>query len=181
MSEPDPLYVPAAQKAVTDKYGLTAHDGVEIRTFVPEGTMKIPSASREYGISTTAVRAVLRCPDWSEPMFKNEFEGGVSLARLPITVQCPECDRTFSESDPTVLRPREQMRTHHAKAHGESLVEVEVSCDHCGESISRDKSDVEQFERLFCGRECHGDWIRENIETARVERSGFVTGVSDDG
>lgn len=69
-------------------------------------------------------------------------------------VQCPTCKKP--------CKSEAGVKIHHAKAHGESIAGVEVTCDWCGERTRQPQSQVNDSERDFCNLECHGEWLSEN-------------------
>ena len=68
---------------------------------------------------------------------------------------CPTCNRDDFDS------PR-AMKTHHTKAHGESIAGVEVECERCGSEVRRSPYAIENRERVFCDLDCKGAWRQEN-------------------
>ncbi|WP_058997797.1 hypothetical protein [Haloarcula sp. CBA1127] len=77
-----------------------------------------------------------------------------------MTVDCPSCTRDFDD--------QEAMRIHHARTHGESLVEPELStCDHCGDEFEVSAG----TEGKYCSRSCTGA-SRRNRETLTCEGCG---------
>jgi len=77
-----------------------------------------------------------------------------------MSLKCPACGKSFST--------RRSMRIHHAKAHGESL--VEIKCEVCGKIFKNYKGD-----RHFCSPKCAGVYFSELYskgETAVCETCG---------
>lgn len=64
---------------------------------------------------------------------------------------CPECGRDDFKSN-------RGMRSHHARAHGESLSKKTVECDFCGESFKCKHTE----DRRFCSQDCVHSWQSEN-------------------
>lgn len=76
--------------------------------------------------------------------------------------QCPTCDRNDFDSNLG-------MRLHHAKTHGDSLTEVDLTCELCGDSYSLIQSRAENSR--FCSNDCKMEWIYNNQDrdTTTVE------------
>lgn len=76
--------------------------------------------------------------------------------------ECPTCGRNDFQS-------RVGMKAHHARTHGESIAGEPVTCEHCGTTVYKSPSHIEQQDRHFCGNECQGEWMAaqppENMPT----------------
>lgn len=70
------------------------------------------------------------------------------------TVNCPTCDDKFDTE--------RGMKIHHTRVHGESIAKTEVECSHCGATIRRQSSEVEDRQAYFCSTECESDWKSEH-------------------
>lgn len=66
-----------------------------------------------------------------------------------MTATCPTCDK--------VCQTESGMKNHHAQVHDESLVKVEVECSWCGKVTIERESQVGQFGRHYCSRECYDE------------------------
>lgn len=55
------------------------------------------------------------------------------------------------------------MKSHHSKAHGESIAGVEVDCDHCGSSTRVKKTRYDSQDHHFCDQGCMGKWRSDNL------------------
>jgi len=78
----DPIVVPAEQKEVMDKFGVSWIEGHEIRTFISENSMALQGAMVEYELSKTAVKAILLCENWSEPWVRSSFDESIETEEL---------------------------------------------------------------------------------------------------
>lgn len=70
-----------------------------------------------------------------------------------MSLKCPACGKEFET--------RLGMRIHHAKAHGESL--VQVNCEICGKTFPNYKGD-----RRFCSKECAGVYFSELYSSGKT-------------
>jgi len=67
-------------------------------------------------------------------------------------VECPKCDRTFDST--------RSMKYHHNYEHGESIAGVEIECDYCGKTETRNPAKIKGQENVYCSPDCqHSDRI----------------------
>ncbi|OYR94035.1 hypothetical protein DJ71_02310 [Halorubrum sp. E3] len=66
--------------------------------------------------------------------------------------ECPTCGRDDFAS-------QRGMKTHHKKAHGESIAQTELTCERCGCEFVLPDSQADG--RRFCSRDCMADWRSE--------------------
>lgn len=71
--------------------------------------------------------------------------------------ECPTCHKE--------LDTESGMKKHHAHVHGTSLTQKTWSCTWCDETFTRPESQIQNTERVFCSKKCHGKWIHENDHT----------------
>lgn len=63
-------------------------------------------------------------------------------------MDCPTCDKSFDTPHAT--------KSHHVKAHGESIAGIEVECSACGDVFRKAPSRTDT-DRHFCSTECKSD------------------------
>lgn len=69
-------------------------------------------------------------------------------------VECPTCGGEY--------KSEHGVKVHHKRVHGESIAGVEVECHWCGKEYREKEYRVEERDRLFCSRDCMGEWNSEN-------------------
>ena len=74
-------------------------------------------------------------------------------------VDCPSCEYESSELG---------VQQHHKRTHGESLTTTEVTCENCGETVTRQRSLVEQYEHDFCDDSCRTEWVANELSERRT-------------
>ena len=66
---------------------------------------------------------------------------------------CPTCGKTCASE--------KGMKQHHTRSHGESLNMIDISCDNCGKTFTKNKHEVNQVNNSFCSYECESNWRSE--------------------
>ena len=59
---------------------------------------------------------------------------------------CPTCEREFDST--------RSMKYHHNYAHGESIAGVEIVCDNCGNTTTRNPAKIKNQDKVYCSRQC---------------------------
>jgi len=70
-------------------------------------------------------------------------------------VDCPSCDKLF--------RTKLGADKHHKRVHGESTYGKLVECHTCGDLTRKRDYKIERNDHHFCGPDCYGDHISENL------------------
>ena len=125
-----------------------------------------------HGHNSQNLRAEMECefcdkliivPRYKLKRNKHHFcsrECAGQFRRTRKTVVCPNCNKYFEVAH---WRTQRNEIIFCSKNCLSEYRNVTTNCNYCGKEITRPQSNVRQYDRIYCNRECQHNWLSENL------------------